>query len=463
MQGFGSNRRLTLMDLVARLAMELSEPQRGTWQDVEYQYDLNNTQDLNELAWFVNIAQEFTCRQLYDKSFAFFESEFQHTILPGSNKYRLPSDFLAIESVFHYRGQDFCEMMETNIKEFERRSGYGSYDSFYSYYEVRGNVGTIVHTGQVPSSAASSEDTIAGSFDTTQVFVGDTVFNEIDGSTGQITSVTAAQIEVDQLSGGRTNTFEGSDPYYIESSTQPYECMRVFPIVSKVQEHSVHKGKPDNWESKYTRNITRLNFNIKSIPSDVNPNTERIYVTVQKADNTVAASGYLTKELKVGENSADMVGEIEGETKYFVRCAPKTASAFSPDKVEVFEAVGKDFLQITYTRLPKPMVKRSIDNIPDGESIFDPDAICEFPTYMADAIIAYAKILALQKKTGTAQVDPNSMSSFHLAVENILHLLRTRGESGNKNSFLNTEQAAGGRSHPWGSGWSGWTDTVLFP
>ena len=32
----------------------------------------------------------------------------------------------------------------------------------------------------------------------------------------------------------------------------------------------------------------------------------------------------------------------------------------TPDNTEVFEAIGKDFLRITYTRLPKPMIEPDI-------------------------------------------------------------------------------------------------------
>ena len=269
MQGFGANRRLTLMDLVNRLALELSEPARGTWKDVTYQYDLNNTQHLNELAWLINMAQDYTCRHLYDKSFAFFESEFQHPILPNANKYRLPENFIAMESVFHHRGQDFCEVMEANIKEYEKLDGYNGYigyggygtypkDNFYSYYEVRGNIGTIVYQGQVASDAMSHETVIVGTFDTAKILVGDTLYNEIDGSTGQIMEITNSRLEVDELSGGRSNTFEPGDAYHIESALQPYECMRVFPVVSKIQEMSLHNGKPDGWEVKFPRQVTRV-------------------------------------------------------------------------------------------------------------------------------------------------------------------------------------------------------------
>ena len=60
------------------------------------------------------------------------------------------------------------------------------------------------------------------------------------------------------------------------------------------------------------------------------------------------------------------------------------------------------------------------------------------------------------------RVDENLMSAFRLAVEDILHFLRTRGESGSKNMFTNPHSTGGNNVRPWGV-YPGFTDTVLFP
>ena len=475
MQGFGQTRRLTLMDLVIRLAMELSEPQRGTWTDVKYEYDTENKQDLNELAWMINIAQDFTCRHLYDKSFAFFESEFHHPVVPHVGKYRLPGDFVAIESVFHHRGQDYCEVTETNIKEFEKHDSYGSIkthispygkEDFYSYYEVRGNIGETIHSDQVTENSLT---TVKGDFDTDVIRVGDTLQNEIDGSVGEITSVSETEVEIDMLSGGRTNVFQEGDPYSIESAAQPYECLRIYPRVQSVGEDTLWEGSADRVTVAYPRSVTRIKFRLDAIPPTLNPRTARIYIMVQEADSNVVASGFLTEPLEAGENVVDMVGEIEGETEYYVRGTTHDyledppgmriqGTQFVPDSVEVFEATGRDTLAITYTRLPKPMVK--YDSANDSYS-FDAGAVCEFPPYCADAIIGYAKILAYQKKSGMPHVDENLMSGFRLAIEAILQVLRKRGESGNKNMFTNPHSTSRVGGHPYV--YPGFTNEVIFP
>ena len=156
------------MDLVTRLRMRLSEPHLGTWGVVDYEYnDEHNQEGVNELALMLNEAQEYLCRDLYDKSFAFFESQFQHPIIPKSDKYVMPSNFMAIESVFQRNGSDFSELTEANIKELLKNDAYGTYSYYnnnylyngqwYTHYEIRGNAGTTVAEGQIPFTVDEAE------------------------------------------------------------------------------------------------------------------------------------------------------------------------------------------------------------------------------------------------------------------------------------------------------------------
>ena len=481
MQGFGDSRRLTLIDLVTRLRMRLSEPNVGTWGVVTYEFDeevdgdgnLVNKQEVNELVLMLNEAQDFLCRDLYDREFAFFESEFRHPIIPMATQITLPPNFMAIESAFHYQNGEFTELEQAKIKHLLRYDEYGnsayfSQGGYYLYYEVRGNMGETIHEEQIPITEESSEDTATYTMAMSDktVFVGDTVCNETDGSTGQIVEKHISTIVVDLLSGGRTNTFEPGDIYSIETAAQPYESLNLYPRLTSILENKLWEGLAGGWKVEYPRKPTRIRFRLNKIPEGINPETVRILLAVQKSGETEAAvSGVLSAELKQGWNDVFVSGELEGKEKYYVKCytndynsIDETGHTFTPDRVEVYQATGKDFLSIAYTRLPKPM--GAYDNA--GNFEFHPNTVCEFPPYCAEALIAYARQLAYMKKSGMGSMHQGMLVEYKSHVEDILKFLRKRGESGNRhNMFTNTHTHSGGNKHPYVL--PGFTNDVRFP
>jgi len=457
MQGFDTTRRLTLLDLVARLRMRLSEPHPGTWGTVEYSYDESESQEINELMLMINEAQEYLCRDLYDRKFAFFETEFQHPAYPETTHYLLPPNFMAIESIFHHKGTDFSELNESHIKELQKYDAYGSYayysyGDFYSHYEVRGNMGETLFEGQVPLAASSSETDVSAIDDlASDVQVGDTVTNVTDGSVGEIIEKTANGFSVDALTGGRTDTFEPGDIFCIESQFHPYEQLHVWPKIRSVQEDSLYEGEADNgWKLETPHNPTRLRFRVDTLPSDINAKTDRLFAVIQAAGETEASvSGVVNQELTREWNTVDVSGSLLGDTRYYASVVTNDGTAkFTPARIELYESTGKDYLKVTYTRLPRPLQK--------------PDDICEFPPYCSHAILAYARLLAYMKKTGMPQVDPNMLSDYKSKVEDIQMFLRKRGESGNShNMFTNPHSQSQSFRHPWV--YPGFTTDVRFP
>ena len=503
MQGLDLNRRLTLKDLVTRLRLKLSEPQPGTWGTVHYHFgdedveeltvsdvdeifpDENPIQTVNELALILNESQDLVCRDLYDRDYAFFETEIRIPTAINTDTYILPGDFMAEESVFHFRGKDFCELEEATLRELKKLDAYGSYsygyNNFYSNYEIRGNAGTVIYQDQI---CRNSEDTIYADdhdddeppFDPEKINYGDLVNNLSDGSVARVEGATNNSIKIDYLVNGKINKFLIGDVYQVVTASQPFEVLNVWPRIRTLKEDNVYSGDPNTVSVDFTRDVTRIRFNVVDLPSNVNMKRSRAYVGIQDGDGNRAATGVIFEPLEKQWNTAVIMGELEVDTEYYTEVVmrneapeevyeegdtiPEGSSVgdlkpvdefidteIEINRVEIYENTGNNHLDLAYTRLPTPMTHA--------------DYVCEFPPYIMPALIAYAKVVAYQKKTGMPQVDENMYSEYNDQVSRIETFLRKRGPSGNKNMFTNPHTTTGRSvNNRWIA--AGWTNEIYF-
>ena len=474
---WGDQRRFTLQDLMVQMRMALSEPHSGSLGTVVYDVDADfganvtdfdlegvpepNRYAVNELALMLNLAQIFTVRDLYDRGFAFPEVTIQEPVRKGMNSVKLPGDFMAIEKIFHYFGKHKREVEETAIKQLEDSYDYtynvqSSYSSnrLFSFFEVRGNSGDELVSGQVlPEDVLGYDDAIVISeADALKVHVGDFVMNETDGSSTRISNKNSPSggkviLDLDELMGGRTDTFESLDFFSIQSAAQPYECLNLWPPMLQVKEDTVYQGDPDGWVVEDYTFPTRLRFYVPNRPDKIHPYKSRIYIAVQYDSTPDAdtptferiAGGSLASEWENGWNEVDLLAEddFEPNTQYYVRAMTNdfneeagTGVEFKPDQIEVFSAARDNYMRITYTRLPYPMLR--------------PDAICELPQYLIDCVLEYAKALAYMKKKDMDAPDASLMAAYEAKIEPALRFLRKRGGSGNKNMFTNPANRSSG-------------------
>ena len=462
-------RRNTLADLIARFRMGLSEPQSGSWGTVIYDIDADFAADttdfedadmpepgkyaVNELALMLNLAQEYTIRDLYDRGFAFQESSERFSVVTGMDTAALPGDFMAVESLFHHIGNKKHEIDKTSLKglqDTDYETITYTRPHFFSSYEVHGNEGGVVVQGQlaVEDVSMNDDELIVPEAGIAVLDVGDYVLNETDGCAARIKSIDGRTLSLSVLTGGRTDTFEALDYYTIRSGVQPYECLNLWPKMKQLKEESVYVGAPQGWTVKEWVYPTRLRFYLDSLPVNMHPLKTRIHAIIQHDASPDApeptweqiAAGALNAEVQQGWNDMQLYSEDDfaPDTQYYVSImtndyseADETGTLLMPSKIEVYAAVRNNFLKMSYTRLPMPMLK--------------PESICELAPYLLDAVIAYAKVLAYQKKTGQPQVDTNMMSEFELAIQKSLRFLRKRGESGPSNVFKNPRNVLGGR------------------
>ena len=449
---------MTGQDLLTRLRMLLSEPIAGTWGTVEYEGEGETEADfVDELLLMINDAQVYTCRDIYDRGFAFFETKFRCPLITDTSYYTMPGDLLGIESVFQICGMERNQIENSRIKELQDTYPYGEYQTYarsnwYSYYELRGNGGSVIlegQAGEVPSGQTPDEFTVWGTFDTNTIAVGDTISNDIDGSSGRITEVHADRLIADYLAGGRTNSFEFGDIFRVHTRQQPFELLQVYPMLKSVKQTELYSGDPNGWEVKFTSNPTRVRFDIdlSTIPPEINPKKVRVFLAIQDADNNAVATGALMRALDK-TNTVDVTGELQRSTPYYVSVVTADGTVIAPTSVRVLEADANNYLDITYTRLPTPIQL---------------DTICEFPPYLLTPIIAYAKMLAYMKKTGMPQVDDALYNEYTLEVEKNKDLLRRRGESGNTNIYMNPHTSG---KTPYNQGYAGagyWLPTGFTP
>lgn len=484
---WGDERRQTLQDLMVRLRMALSEPHSGSWGTVVYDvdkdfnanvtdFDLDGVPDpdkysVNELALMLNDAQVYTVMYLYDRGYAFPEVKWRVPVRRGMKSVVLPGDFMAMESVFHFCGRDKHEVEETTVKELEdtySQSTYYTSDRFFTYYEVRGNAGYTVVSGQVRADDVLDYDDalqLPTVEDAAKVSVGDFVANATDGSSARVIGINGRILNLSELVGGRTDTFEALDFYEVQSAAQPFEVLRLWPEAKNVKEAQIYQGVPQGWTVAEWVEPTRLRFRLDFLPEGIHPRKARIYVailtdTTPDADTPTfqrVAGGGLAAELQDDWNEVDILAEDDFQPgkQYYVSVmtndyseANETGYLITPERVEIYEADKDNFLENTYTRLPIPMLT--------------PESLFELPPFLTPAVLEYAKMLAYQKKSQKPEIDLAMMSGFKMYIEDSKGFLRTRGPSGPGNVFKNP--AGRGRSRFYGFTIpQGYTNRVYFP
>lgn len=480
---WGDERRLTLADMMVRLRMALSEPHSGTWGTVVYDidqdfdasatdFDLTPEPDkyvVNELALMLNDAVIYTVTDLYERGYAFPEVEYRVPVMQGMKSVVLPGDFMAMESVFHFCGPDRSQVEESSIKELEDMYPHGytySSDKFFTYYEVRGNMGLEIVSGQLlPENVLDYDDALQLPAEDARISVGDFVVNETDGSSARITDINGQILELSELVGGRTNTFESLDFYSVQSAAQPFERLHLWPELERVSESKVYEGVASGWVLNEWVSPTRLSFLLDEIPPSINPRKARVYVSIHYDTTPDAnsptfrriAGGGLFEALQKGWNEVMLLTEedFEPNTQYYVSvmtndydASAETGTLFDVSRIEVSESSSDNFLKNTYTRLPLPMLK--------------PETMCELPPYLVNAAIECAKVFAYQKKSGQPQFDPGMLSGYEMWVGKGLRFLRKRGPSGNANVFRNPHGMRSNRRFYGFSIPKGFTNRVYF-
>ena len=470
--GFGDSMRVTLQTLIIMLRMRLSEPTEGLWGIVEYTDD---ELEVDELSFLLNEAQVYVCRDLYERGFAFFESEVKLSVKPGETQYVLPADFMAPQSIFQFRGDESCKLSPGVIKSLEEMFPQGrkryQTNGYYSHYEVRGNEASPEPAFETQISIPYDDDDYPNRMLTDDdveeagIDVGDTLYNVMDGSSGRITDISVWDdnndywvIEVNGLSGGRTDTFELLDYITVQNPRQPYEVLNVYPPVHKISENEVHNGLPTFYVADYVT-ADRLLFAISKTPEGIHPIRDRVYISIVDDDGETIASGGVTAPLNTQNNKVEFGGRVylEPEVKYhivganptFVDNAISMENSFQPESVQVYGNNREDYIRLKYTRMPTPMTKMT--------------SICEFPPYLHPPVIAAASVIAEQKKSGQIVVDLTLSSIYNEEIAKALSFLNKRGESGPYNVFKDNPRnrtkryTSNGVLIP-----DGYTDTVIF-
>ena len=487
---WGQKRRYELQDLMVLLRMAFSEPHSGAWGTVVYDIDKDFSADItdfnlqpdtpepdkyavNELAVMLNISLIYVVRDLYDRGFAFPEVSYRIPVTYGMATAQLPGDFMAMESLFHQCGREKREVEPSIIKELEDSYTSGSFyttEKYFYNYEIRGNAGEEIVSGQLDPDAVldDEDDALKLSADEIEkVSVGDFVANETDNSSGRVTEIDETEniLYLDVLEGGRTDTFEAYDFYSIQTASQHYECLRLWPQMNQMKEDMVFQGDPVGMQVKKWTYPTRLRFRIDALPSGLNPRRLRVMSAIQydttpeQEDPTYGsiAAGSLSEQVEVGWNEMRIYAEDDFDPAVFYHLSVITndydgadeGHKFEVSRAELFSAQRDNYLKSVYTRLPLPMLV--------------PTDICELPPYLVGAVVEYAKLLGYQKLTGNPTFNTNMLSSYEYEVSKALKFLRKRGESGNSN-FLKNTVSRGNRGHR-GYGFhipQGYTSLVYF-
>ena len=393
---------LRCADLISHFRMRLGHPREGTFGRVYYD---GINKDLDEMLTILNEAQRHVTWICYSANHALLEDTFYIDVLDKVTRYTLPERTLGPVAVFHRaHGQEY-EVERANLFEIraQTRSQYSDY--VFRYYEIREQV-PIMSAPRGVVAADHATNLVSDDFGA--VRVGDTVHNLTDGSQGTINAVHLAfnRISVEQLEGGKTNTFRRGDVYQIDMTEKTRDAIDFFPEVSVDNSVTAYSGRPTNIVLQEDHILIRIDVTIPSLPSNFEED-ERLHLRMRDADNkTVAASGITGITAGTHEFRLTELSQIREDTTYNVTLTRAiTNTDITISRVTLIARNVQPAVEVRRACLPRPMETR--------------DDYCEMPAWSLPAVYAYAHILAQKKLSRNPNADAGLLAEFRMEIENI--------------------------------------------
>ena len=218
---------LTLSQLRRELRQRLGSAGQGFWADEDVDLALNSAQ--RQVAEYLH-----TPETPWDVA-----SLYQIPCVSGQNRYHLPLDALSIDTITHIReGYRKTELLETNIGRLRNNDYDYTYDSTYSYFEIRGSDSPYISEGVATGGSNNQLIDVSLSRDNQLPFVGicpgDLVFNLADeNASASVLSVeSGTELIIGNWQGGQRRSFANGDGYRVEQLERTYKTIWIYPVVS---------------------------------------------------------------------------------------------------------------------------------------------------------------------------------------------------------------------------------------
>ena len=477
----------TLSELIVGVRFRLSDPREGTIGRIPYDRFAGS---VDEMKLLCNETQRVITVLCCGKETALLRSVNKRIqVVNGRVEYALPDDYLDMDFVDYIRAGNKSKILPRPLQEFPPDDRYEYYQRSdrdrYKYYDVYGQGSVEKIVGVVRSNSLNKIYDPYNSFD--GISVGDIVHNISDGSQGKITQVEIVPgtvpppiikepcpeeepvdedcpeegiqfaftvdedcpeeetepevevepaepvienysfIQVESLTGGKSNRFVQGDQYIVASSEELNETMHVYPKLGKEDDQTstkVFSGNTCEFHVNEPFTLYAIDLTINKLPDGFEPD-DRMVVEILLGSKLASEDppSFVSKVgVDIGKNRVvfDEVNFQGGilmaeDTEYTVRVTAGMKE-LKVSAMEVFAYGTSDYISINYTRLPKPME--------------NDHSICEIPPFALELFYAQAKLLATHKVTRNATPDPGLLGEVNYWKNNIESLLWKRAERG---------------------------------
>lgn len=460
---------MTLKELIRGLRLRLSEVDEddGLWSD----------EDLKD---YLNDSQVVIARDCHSTVSLPWSSKHKHTIpvISGTDRYYMPADFIAPESIAHFRdGYKPRKLIKRSIKDIRLNTYSYGYDTLYAYYEIRGKDSPFVAHGVASHTSENQLIDVRGSFN--EVRVGDVVHNTTDNSTAEIKGFSDGKIDLERWVGGTSHKFYAGDEYKVQQVERDTYLCWVWPI-QRFEDPISYKGHPlgknrDGFTLDQDRVINLIQLQFEELPEGWQEDT-RVTVVVHDENGNLAderLESIFGARIRLGYNDLPIVGfdglvpneyseydkvgegksfRLKQNTKYFIKAyinpddmpeidveAELQKGTILSESNNIYDADVADYVQsVDYYLNVKEVVLRhnngdfiEVSYVPRPRRMTTDRSISEFPEEAKSVIYAYAKMLAMQKKDPEGRMQVAQQNIYENQLEHFKEYLMLIEESGN--------------------------------
>lgn len=409
-----------LRQLKNGLRLKLGELSDGTWGTFDY-----NEQGLfDEYEFAINLAQDNLARDMYNpESYPLTKTALDKSIVSNATFYSLPSDFLAMERVEHFRYNRTRPVLPGSIKNTKWGYDHG-YSGYYRHYEVRGRMNSYVASGV--TSSASDNQVIDNRGNFTSVRLQDIVYNLTDGSEAIVTDFNDGFVTFDKLIGGMRNEFAKGDSYAIGTAEATQWMLFVDPPT--INSNTIlYNGPAVSFTPTKSGIVQEVYVTHESLPEGWTDESTASY-SITKDDSTLASesprSEAGSENIRVGENEiAFQPFQMEAGETYHVQCKidvnefdPVPDSNVLPLANVRLELQSSDKLILSYARRPRRLVRD--------------ESICEFPNECLSALYQGAANILLEKISDNGVTPKIFLDKYEYELNKIESFFSKKDESG---------------------------------
>lgn len=431
---------MTLGSLRTSLRRRLSEPADDDVSIEPIEIGLWSDADLDS---YINEAQIVVARDSHSTVHHPWSSSHKNTtpIVSGAEFYYMDPDFLVMESVAHFReGFRPRKLVKANIKNLRLNNYYYARDTRYAYYEVRGREAPFIAYGVATAThkdGSQLEDT-NGEFDS--VRIGDVVHNLTDNSTADVTGFSSGFIRLDNWIGGTSQAFFEGDEYRVQQLERSRWLCWVYPPQT-VTDPIAYSGTSTAVVVLQDRFINALELKFDKLPNDWQDDSRVSVHIIQRADGEIfdrfGAVNIRTGTNKINIRNFRLDQNVNYEVKAYINAddMPELMDLdqeVTEGRLEARDSTGNyrlkisqvemrydngDFLEFSYVQRPL-FLRRD-------------DAFSEFPEEAHSVLIAYAKVLAYEKKDPDGRMHVQMQNIYENQLNKWKEFLELQDESGN--------------------------------